>query len=442
MNIKIDFAEEKTYKSLMRMFLPVLAVILLNMICNAVDLLCVVKMIGEDFCTRVFSTGGLYIILLIGIASGAANGISIIVSNFIGRKDDKKTQTAISTTFRMAVIFAVLSFILLELFQPAVMKWLYALPDEGEKIMREYMIKYMSIYLIGSIPVCLYFYFSAILKSFGNTIIQLVSMIICTVINAVLAPIFVKMMGLNGAAAATVLSQIIGLIFMIIYIRQNKLFSINLKDFDKTIAVKTIKSAIPLIFQPLILIMSITIIALMYSQIGSSSLQVYNAIRGMQKLLFYPAIAFSVVLINIASQCVGAGRVDKLRDYIKASIIIGIPILAVLSVIMVIYCGKPDGLYLNNSETAAMVRKYFMMVGAGYILNVVTAIFIGAANGLGRPGKGVIIFLLNYIVFRVILAFLLRGSLGINGIWIATLASYVTACISAVLYVKVNLKEK
>ena len=81
---------------------------------------------------------------------------------------------------------------------------------------------YLRIYLIGYGAVYLYCYFAAVLRSFGDTVFQMLAMLVCTVLNGALDPLLIHGFGLQGAAAATVLSQGICLGFMVCYLRERK----------------------------------------------------------------------------------------------------------------------------------------------------------------------------------------------------------------------------
>ena len=66
------------------------------------------------------------------------------------------------------------------------------------------------------------FYFTAVLRSFGNSMFQAVAMLVSTILNAILDPIFIHFIGFHGAAIATLLSQVICLLFMLIYLKKEK----------------------------------------------------------------------------------------------------------------------------------------------------------------------------------------------------------------------------
>ena len=65
---------------------------------------------------------------------------------------------------------------------------------------------YLAIYILGYLAVYLYLYFTAVLRSFGNSMFQAVAMLVSTILNAILDPIFIHFIGFHGAAIATLLS--------------------------------------------------------------------------------------------------------------------------------------------------------------------------------------------------------------------------------------------
>lgn len=81
------------------------------------------------------------------------------------------------------------------------------------------MVKsYLKIYFVGFLAVYFYLYFTAVLRSYGNSMFQVVGILFCTILNGVLDPFFIKYMGIEGAAIPTVLSQTIAVVLMTIYV--------------------------------------------------------------------------------------------------------------------------------------------------------------------------------------------------------------------------------
>ncbi|MFQ9894494.1 MAG: MATE family efflux transporter, partial [Emergencia sp.] len=228
MPTKIDFIGGNTKRCLMAMALPMIAAMFLNMMYNLVDSLWIGNLLGETAYAALTNSTPI-ILILTSVAKGATNGVSILISQAIGAKDKKKTESLISTSFCVAVVFSLLVTVLLEAFLPGILK---ALNTPAETYDMAY--SYLAIYILGYLAVYLYLYFTAVLRSFGNSMFQAAAMLVSTILNAILDPIFIHFIGFHGAAIATLLSQVICLLFMLIYLKKKKLFSFKISAFDKS----------------------------------------------------------------------------------------------------------------------------------------------------------------------------------------------------------------
>lgn len=121
MPTKIDFIGGNTKRCLMAMALPMIAAMFLNMMYNLVDSLWIGNLLGETAYAALTNSTPI-ILILTSVAMGATNGVSILISQAIGAKDKKKTESLIATSFSVAVAFSFLVTILLEAFLPGILK--------------------------------------------------------------------------------------------------------------------------------------------------------------------------------------------------------------------------------------------------------------------------------------------------------------------------------
>ena len=121
MPTKINFIGGNTKRCLMAMALPMIAAMFLNMMYNLVDSLWIGNLLGETAYAALTNSTPI-ILILTSVAMGATNGVSILISQAIGAKDKEKTESLISTSFCVAVVFSLLVTILLEAFLPGILK--------------------------------------------------------------------------------------------------------------------------------------------------------------------------------------------------------------------------------------------------------------------------------------------------------------------------------
>lgn len=255
MPTKIDFIGGNTKRCLMAMALPMIAAMFLNMMYNLVDSLWIGNLLGETAYAALTNSTPI-ILILTSVAMGATNGVSILISQAIGAKDKKKAESLIATSFCVAVTFSLLVTILLEIFLPGILK---ALNTPAETYDMAY--SYLAIYILGYLAVYLYLYFTAVLRSFGNSMFQAVAMLVSTILNAVFDPVFIHFIGFHGAAIATLLSQMICLLFMLTYLKKKKLFTFKISAFNCSDVLLLIQKAIPSVIQQSIPAISTTSLA-------------------------------------------------------------------------------------------------------------------------------------------------------------------------------------
>lgn len=435
MQTKIDFIGGNTKRCLMAMALPMIAAMFLNMMYNLVDSLWIGNLLGETAYAALTNSTPI-ILILTSVAMGATNGVSILISQAIGAKDRKKTESLIATSFCIAVVFAILVTILLESFLPEILK---ALNTPAETYDMAY--SYLAIYVLGYLAVYLYLYFTAVLRSFGNSMFQAVAMLVSTILNAILDPIFIHFIGFHGAAIATLLSQMIFLLFMLTYLNKKKMFAFKISAFDRKNVFLLIQKAIPSVIQQSIPAISTTFLTALVSTYSVTAIAAYGITGKLETILFYPAMALNMVLTTIIGQCVGGARYDRAKDYLKCALRYGCGLLIILSILVVTFSKQLSGLFVKSSNVAVIVGTYFLIIGIGYVLNTVTNCYLGLMNGIGKPSKSMFLMIFYYIVVRMPLAYLLSYfGFGLNGIWFAVLISHIIASIAATITGEISLR--
>lgn len=435
MDTKIDFIQGNTKKCLLVMTVPMIMAMFLNMAYNLVDSLWIGNLLGETAYAALTNSTPI-ILLLTSVAMGATNGISILLSQAIGAKNEEKKNHLVSTSFFLAIIFSILVTILLEIFLVPILTVLNT-PKEVFSMAKNYL----SIYVLGYVAVYLYLYFTAVLRSFGDTMFQAVAMLISTVLNAILDPIFINIIGFHGASIATLTSQTICLCFMCIYISRKKLFRFSLSDFKTSEIMPLIKSAIPSVIQQSIPAISTTFLTALVSTYSISAIAGYGITGKLETILFYPAMALNMVLTSIVGQCIGGNRVDRAKDYLKLALKYGVISLVVLSAIVISFSEQLAKLFVSSSGVAEIVFHYFTVVSIGYVLYTITSCYLGSLNGIGKPTKSMVLMIFYYIIIRIPLAYLFSYlGMELTGIWLAILLSHIVACLVTVLCGNHNIK--
>ena len=137
---------------------------------------------------------------------GLTTGVSIVTSQYYGAGNEKKVRETFASSIFVAILFTALITALGMLGS----KGLLRLLQTSESLMG-YAHAYLMIIFAGCAGTMLYNWISAVMRSLGNSVVPLVSLIISSLLNIVLDILFIAVipMGVAGAALATVLSQAI-----------------------------------------------------------------------------------------------------------------------------------------------------------------------------------------------------------------------------------------
>ncbi|MCR4591220.1 MAG: MATE family efflux transporter [Lachnospiraceae bacterium] len=423
---KIDFINGDAGKSLLKMVIPLFAAMVLMMAYNLVDSVWVGNLLGESGYAAL-TTAGAVSMILYALTTGISNGVAIVVSRLVGEGDRKKTDKAISTVMIVSMIFAVSLTVILECFLNRILK-VFNTPeaiygDAGS---------YLSVFLLGYGALLLYMQITSTFRSFGDPVFQMKGMILGTVINIISDPIFIKAFGIKGAAAASVLSQIICLIYAFLYERKRAYFKYSIKEFSPEMIPGILKTAIPASAQNCFPALSSMIMVILVNRFDVTTIAAYGVVKNVETILFYPAMAMNMALITIVGQLYGAGRGDRIREYMKKAFIIGILLEAALTVLVLIFSTHISMAFVKEEAVAAIVSHGLKIIGIGYICYMITNIYTARMAGMGKTQLSMLLMFFYYLVIRIPLAAVLVSSaLELDGLFIAMLISHVVAALLA-----------
>lgn len=181
-------------------------------------------------------------------------------------------------------------------------------------------------------------------------------MLITSILNAVLDPIFIKLIGLHRAAAATVLSQIVSLILLIIYFNKKRYFKIRPKSFGTSYLMSAEKLSIPTVIQQYTPSLSSAVLISCVSNFRIAAMAGYGIVNKLDMILFMPATVLNMVLTPIIGYCIGGERNDRASDYVKISVKFSLITVAFCGVLLMIFAKPIAGIFGCSYETAMPIQ--------------------------------------------------------------------------------------
>jgi putative MATE family efflux protein len=168
--------------------------------------------------------------LCMGLGNIFGVGGASYISRLLGEKDHERVKKTSAFVFYSSIIFAVLGTAIIFLCMPPILRLIGTSPStEG------FARRYLSWIAAGAPAIVLSFGMGQILRSVGAAKEAMTGMIIGTGLNIILDPLMILTlgMGVSGAAAATVISNIVSVLYYLqLILGKDSPLSINPKDFS------------------------------------------------------------------------------------------------------------------------------------------------------------------------------------------------------------------
>lgn len=215
-----DFSKGSIPKTITRLAIPMIAAMLVNALYSVVDRIYIghLEGIGQTALTGI----GLCYPITMAIAAFSylvGNGGGPLTSILRGAKDDDGAEKVIGNSITLLVIFGVVVPLICFFVKKPVL-YLFGASDATYP----YADEYITIYLMGSLSVMLTLGLNPFLNAQGFTRTGMMTVLMGAVCNIVLDPIFIFVfdMGVAGAAIATVISQTVSAVWVLLFLKGKK----------------------------------------------------------------------------------------------------------------------------------------------------------------------------------------------------------------------------
>ena len=434
--------KESIWKLLTRMSLPAMGAYLINALYNVVDAGFIANQInGMNGLAAITAVLPIYM-LIIGISSMFGVGGAALYSRFLGEGEKDKANIIIGNVIILSFIVGVL----ITVFGLIYTEQLCLFFGASENIL-ENSASYLQILLYGCIFMQLGISITNLIRGEGNAIIAMLSMIIGSVINILLDYLFIVKMnkGIEGAATATVIGNIVSFIFMLIYLfSKNCTFDIKIKIFR--LRYKYVKEIIICGF-PSFLIQLLSIIFMTEFNIiikgmnKSSYLAVAGVIIRITNFFNLPMLGIMNGVIPIIGYNYGAKLYTRVIDTIKKASIFSTVICVVSFVIIMIFARSIVEIFISADEEVFELAVIglrivtFLLTTAG-IQMISTGIF----QSLGKTKEAAISIMVRNILLIILLG-IFSKSFGFIGIMYAFPITDFLGFIVIIRLLKISKKE-
>lgn len=427
---------------ILSMSLPTMFSMIIQAMYNIVDSV-FVSSLGQDALTALSLAYPLQL-MTISVAVGTGVGINSFISRRLGEKNQELANNGAANGIFISII-SWLVFLLVGIFLTVPFFKLFN-PTPG---VMKYGVDYTSIILIFSVGVMVEIAIEKVLQATGNMIFPMIFQLIGAVTNIVLDPLFIFGIGpfprmeVAGAAIATVIGQILAMLFAIyIFFFKKHAVQVHVRNFKPSL--KIIKNIYAVGFPSIIMqsISSVLVVGLNAILMGFSeaAVSVHGIYYKMQSFVFMPVFGLNQGLMPIMGYNFGAKNKDRLHSAIRYGCIIAAFIMLCGTVIFWVFPAQILSLFNANDDILNMGIKAMRFISLSFLPAAIDIIFSTTFQAVGKGFSSMILSLLRQLVF-ILPAALVLSNFGVNAVWFAYPIAEVGALIVAIfLYTRINRK--
>lgn len=435
-----DLTKGSVLKHLIKFSIPMLLGNLLQALYNTVDSIWVGRFIGAKALGAV-SVSFPIIFILVSMVMGITMATTVLVAQYAGAKDEKMISKTINNSFLLLFAAAIAVTIIGIIFNRKILM----LINTPEDII-DYAASYLNIFFVGLIFMFGYNVFSSVLRGLGDSRTPLRFLIVSTVTNIVLDPLFIlgvgpiPKMGVKGAALATVLSQALSFFLALRYLNNNNhilRFKLSELRFDRELTKKTLKIGLPTGIQQTVVSFGLIIMTGIINSFGSDTVAAFGAAVNIDNFAHLPAMSLGLAVSAVTGQNIGAGKKERVREAYKWGSILTAAISACIVAVAMIVPEAFLRFFTNEKQVLEIGSQYLRIVGISYIPFSLMFITNGILRGAGDVIPTMVFSIVSLWIIRIPLAKYLSsfGNLGSKGVWVAiSVSSIVSMAISQVYY--------
>lgn len=439
--MNIQLSDHFTYKKILRFTLPSIAMMIFTSIYGVVDGFFVSNYVGKTpFAAVNFIMPFLMILGAVGFMLGT--GGSALIAKTLGEGKRDKANSLFSllvyVTAACGIIFAVAG----ALFIRPIAALLGA-----EGTMLEDCVTYGRIILIALPAYMLQYEFQSFFATAEKPQLGLAVTVAAGVTNMVLDALLVAVfpLGLQGAAAATAISQCVGGLIPVFYFcRPNSsLLRLTKTKLDTSSLLKACTNG----SSELMSNISMSIVSMLYNvqlikYAGENGVAAYGVLMYINMIFLAAFIGYSVGTAPIISYHYGAGHRDELKGLLKKSlVVIGIASIAML--ILAEALAKPLARIFVGCDQALMelTLRGFMIYSLSFLFAGIAIYGSSFFTALNDGLISALISFLRTLLFQVAAVLIFPAIWGIDGIWISIVVAEGLAAVVTALFLMGKRKK-
>lgn len=393
------------------------------------DTYIVSQTIGVEAFAAVGSTGSITFLIL-GLAGGLTAGLSVVTAQYFGKKDFVSLRRNLAASTIIASVMSLILTVFATLYTRQILEFMRTpanLIDDA--------YAYLVVIFAGTAASVFYNLLSNIMRAIGDSKTPLLFLAVASVVNILLDYVFILGFhtGVEGAGYATVLSQVISILFCLVYIwKKIPILRINQEDWKLTRKeiMYHLQIGLPMGFQSSIIAIGSMAIQVTLNSLGEAAVAATTAAEKINGIATMPLQSFGVTMATYAAQNYGAGKLNRIWDGVHKITRVVLIYSFVMGTLLVLFGHQLATVFVGtgNFEILENVRIYFLTNATFYFLLALLFIYRYTLQGLGKSTAPTAAGIME-LISRVLAAIVLSKSFGFLGVSLASPLAWLGALI-------------
>lgn len=362
--------------------------------------------------------------LIMYVLAAIATGGAVVVSQYLGNKDDDNASLAAGQLIGILVIFSTITMILCLVFHNALLRLLFG---SVEYDVMKASVTYFIICLLSLPFLGLYNASAALYRSLGLTKVTMYVSLGVNLINIIgnAIGIFVFDAGVVGVAIPTLLSRVFaGVMMFTLAFHQDaiKLKWNVIKNYHSQMVKRILKVALPNGIENGLFHLGKVLVTSIVALFGTTHIAANGVANSIDQIVPIVINAMNLAIITVVGQCVGANEYEQAQYYIKKMMKMSYIATFILNV--VVFLALPLLLQLYDLSPQVSELTYILVVIHNvlcFLLHPSSFLLSNALRATGDVKVTMCAGIISMLIFRLGSAYLfgIVLDLGVIGVWMA-----------------------
>ena len=398
----INIIDGPVLPNMLRYALPIMLTNIFQLFYNSADMFVIGNFCDDPNALGSVGCTGSLINMILGVFIGFGAGVAVTLAQSIGAGNRERASRIVHTSFCLSIVLGIIVTVLGNLISEPILHAMKT-PD----VFLRGATLYVKIYFCGSIANIMYNFFAGILRSRGDTVRPLLFSMAGGIVNIILNLIFVLVfkMGVEGVAIATIVSQFISAVLVIIHMTKlNDECRLDFKKlgFDISVLKQLTKVGLPAGIQGSLFSVSNMILQTGYNSLGPVIVNANVAAMNVDGYIYNILNSFYHTCLTFCSQNFGAKRFDRVKKVFFVGTGTVTALGLVLGVFVYTFAEPLVGIFNSDPEILVYAKQRLALVALPYFLCGLMDVGSGFLRSIGYSFRALIITFLGSCVLRIV----------------------------------------